>query len=109
MPRLRDRVTFEVETRTDDGGGGAELSWTVVATVWGDFAPERGRERVQAGRLESAVAGVLTVRSDMTTRAIAAETHRVLIDSVAYQIRSITNPDRCNRYLELAIERGPAT
>ena len=111
MPRagaLNKRVTFQVESVTDDGGGGGALSWTDVVTVWGGFQPERGRERLQAGRLESAVAGVLRVRSSSATRALTAA-HRVLIDGLAYQIRSITNPDQRNAYLEMTVERGVAT
>lgn len=105
---LRDRVTFQRETRTADGAGGATIVWQNLVTVWGGFRPQRGREQLEAGRLESAVAGVLTVRSSPGTRDVTAA-DRVQIDDVPYQIRTITNPDRRGKTLELVVERGVAT
>jgi SPP1 family predicted phage head-tail adaptor len=103
--QLSDRVTFEAEQLTPDGGGGSALAWISVATVWGQFIPERGRERLEAGRLESAIAGVLRVRSSALMRTITAA-HRVQIKSVPYQIRSFSNPDRRNRMIEMLVESG---
>lgn len=105
---LRQRVTFQTETEMPDGGGGYERGWSDVITVWGSLQPERGRERLQADRLQASLGGVLRVRSSTETRAIT-EAHRVLIDGVPYQIRSIANPDQKNRYLEMTVERGVAT
>ena len=106
--QLRDRVAFQKKVSVSDGGGGSTTSWQTQFTVWGGFRPERGRERLEAGRLESAVAGVLKVRSSVQARTVDAS-WRVLIDSVAYQVRSITNPDRRDRFLEMTIERGVGT
>ncbi len=105
---LRDRVTFQVEAAISDGGGGSALSWSDALTVWGGFSPGRAREQLEAGRLEGPVAGVLKVRSSTETRTITTA-HRAMIDGEAYQIRSITNPDRQNRFLEILVERGVAT
>lgn len=104
---LRDRVTFQREVRTTDAGGGAATIWQNDLTVWGGFRPERGRERLEAGRLESAVAGVLRVRSSTDTGAITAA-NRVLIRGEQYQIRTADNPDRKNQYIEFVVERGVA-
>lgn len=106
--KLRKRLTFERIGEVPDGGGGSVVGWSTLTTVWGSFMPERGRERLEAGRLESAVAGVVRVRSSVTARTIT-ESDRVQINSVAYQIRSITNPDQRNKFLEMTIERGVAT
>ncbi len=105
--RLRRRVTFQQEVETPDGGGGYELTWADRFSVWGGFRPERGQERLEAGRLESAVAGVLTVRSSSQTRQVTAE-WRVMIRGEPYQIRAVTNPDQRSKYLELTVERGVA-
>ena len=59
--RLRDRVTFQREVSIPDGGGGSVTSWQTFLTVWGGFAPERASERLEAGRIEAAVAGRLTI------------------------------------------------
>lgn len=106
--QLRHRVQFQEETQVPDGGGGYQLGWTTQFTKWGGFRPERGRERLEADRLESAVAGVLTVRSSGDTRGVDAK-WRLVIGGVPYNIRAIINPDQRGKYLELTVERGPAT
>lgn len=106
--RLNKRVAFERPQRTDDGGGGASVTWVREFTVWGALTPERGRERLQAGRLASEVAGVLKVRSSSQTRDVD-ETYRVIVDNVPYQVRAIANPDQRNAVLEMVVERGVAT
>ncbi len=105
---LRDRVSFQAEQQTPDGGGGYALAWAHVITVWGELRLERGREKVEAGRLEAADGGVLRVRSSIATRAIT-EANRVLINSEPYQIKTIANPDRKNQWLEMVVMKGVAT
>lgn len=104
---LNKRVIFQLATEVADGGGGNALTWADALTVWGQFLPERGRERLEAGRLEASVAGLLRVRSSAASRAVT-ERYRVQIDSVPYQIRSISNPDQRNVMLEMLVERGGA-
>lgn len=104
---LRDRVTFQAESHVSDGGGGNALTWTTVTgtPVWGGFRPERGGERLDGGRLAQAMGGTLKVRSSAVTRAITTE-HRAVIDGTAYQIRSVSNPDRRNRWIEMVLTLG---
>jgi SPP1 family predicted phage head-tail adaptor len=106
--RLRKRATFQSEVQTPDGGGGYALTWSDGPTVWCELVLERGRERVAAGRLDAAIGGVLSVRASSETRAIN-EGHRVLVDDIAYQIRSITDPDQRGAWLEMVVEKGVAT
>lgn len=106
--QMRDRVTFQEAQEVSDGGGGYDVTWSPVATVWGSFIPERGSERVQAGRIENPVSGVLRIRYSSDVSGID-ETYRALIDGVVYNIRSVTQPDRRQRAIEMIIERGVAT
>lgn len=103
--QMRSRVTFRRESNTADGAGGNARTWTDVATVWGQLSPERGREKLQAGRLEEQQGAVLKVRSSSTMRSITTE-HQCVIDSEQYQIRSSSNPDQRNRFIEFVVERG---
>lgn len=105
---LNKRVTFERRRAIDDGGGGGGIVWEAFLTVWGGLRPERGRERLEAGRLEAVVAGVLQVRSSSDARGVT-EADRVVIDNVPHQIRAIVNPDQRNRMLEMTVERGVAS
>lgn len=106
--KLRDRVTFERQAAgSDDFGNTATGTWATFTEVYGGFAPESVSERLEAGRLEAAVAGRLMVRSTAKTRAIT-EADRVVIDGTTYNIRSIVNRDRRNYMLEMTVERGVA-
>lgn len=106
--RLNKRVRFERARRSADTAGGAERSWAHLVTVWGGLQVERGRERVEAGRVESALAGTLTIR--VSTAALEILTSdRAVIDGVPWNIRSIANEDQHRKYLTLVVERGVAT
>ena len=107
---LRRRVTFQRETIVSDGGGGGTASWSNIAglaSISAHFRPERSRERLEAGRIEAAVAGTLRMRSFVQSRSITTA-DRVIIDLVPYEIRAITNPDGMNIELEMTVERGVA-
>jgi SPP1 family predicted phage head-tail adaptor len=104
---LRDRITFKQKVETADGQGGHSAAWVAQFTVWGSFRPARGREQIEAGRLESSVEGTMRVRSSSDTQRIEADWIAVL-DGVDYNIRWVTNPDRHSRFLELAVQRGVA-
>jgi len=107
--QLRDRVSFHRLDATTDAYGNVTSGYSGAAflTVWGAFRPERGRERIEGGRLEASHAGVLTVRSSSDTRAVTTA-DQARIDGVEYQIRTIANPDRRGRFLEMTVERGVA-
>lgn len=102
------RVYFQRSLRTSDGGGGWAVQWQPVTVAWGQLRLERGRERLAAGRLESAVAGILTVPYSEEAAAVDAD-YRAVIDGVPYQIRSVTNPDQRRKFLEMIVEEGVAT
>lgn len=106
--RLRNRVEFQRPVEMTSPIGEAYLGWETVARRWGDYRPERGREKLEAGRLESSNAGTLQVRFDSVTKDVTAE-HRVLLDGVAMQIRSAMDPDMRRRTIEFVVEVGVAT
>lgn len=105
---MRARVVFERAATAPDGAGGRSVSWGALWACRGKFTPERGRERLAAGRVEASLAGVLRIRSCVIARDVS-EADRVLIDDEVFQIRSISNPDQRNKYLEMSVERGAGT
>lgn len=104
--QMRDLVDFETPDTTGDAYGNTTDG--TYSALYSDVRArvrfERGREKLEAGRMEAATAGVITVRA----AEVPALTHadRVLIDSVAYQIRDITNPDRRGRFKEISFEKA---
>jgi SPP1 family predicted phage head-tail adaptor len=105
--RLRNRCQFQRQVEMTSPIGEAYLGWEVVLERWGDLLPQRGREQLAAGRLESSNLGTLQIRWSQAATDIDAS-HNVLIDGVEYQIRSIIDPDRRRRTLELVVETGIA-
>jgi SPP1 family predicted phage head-tail adaptor len=47
---LRHRVSIETAARTSDGGGGATVTWTLVADVWAAIWPRTSDETFDADR-----------------------------------------------------------
>jgi len=110
---LSFRARFERRAApVDDGYGNVEGGWVVVATLAAHFRAAHGRERLEAGRLESTLEGVLTVHAGPTARTIGAG-DRVVIVAGPYadlpmQIRAVTpRPDAAS--IEFVCEAGVAT
>lgn len=106
--RLNKRCTFQSATLVDDGGGGSSTTWVDGVTVWGGLVVERGRERVEAGRLVGDTGGLLIVRSSSVTKAIGLDT-RVSIDGEIWNIRSNENEDQHDKFRSMVVEKGVAT
>lgn len=106
--RLRTRCEFQRPTVETSPTGNQRKGWESFAKVWGDVRPTKGREQVEAGRLESQVPAVLQIRYSSVAAQIDAS-YRVLIDGEPYQIRSVADPEMRRRLIEMVIELGPAT
>ncbi|WP_170956245.1 phage head closure protein [Cohaesibacter gelatinilyticus] len=105
---MRDKVSFQRKTKVSDGGGGHEITWVVIAKVSGRLSLEKGGERVQAGRIEAPVSGVLVVRYSSDIAGLTSE-DKAVIDDIDYNIKGQpVNRDRRKRELEMTVERGVA-
>ena len=113
--RLRNIVQFERRSQLADDGYGNTIpaDWESIPNgrYRAGFRPQFGREQIEAGRLESTLRGVLTVRKSQLT-ATFSPADRVVFVGGAYagkvcQIRSIT-PTGDNRWIEMALEEGIA-
>lgn len=105
--KLDQRITFQEESRNDDGGGGAVRAWVNVAsnpTVWAHVRAKTGRERVDADRVDADAGYVFTVRnrSDITEKNI------ILWNSRKLNIRFIRNLAHKPLYLEIEADQGVA-
>lgn len=60
--KLNVRFSLETPTRSDDGGGGASLSWTEVTKLWGALRPLGRTERSGTGGRLSEVSHDITIR-----------------------------------------------
>jgi head-tail adaptor len=106
------RVRFDRVVLADDGFGNVETTgWTEIVSRWVRVKPEKGRERVEAGRLESTMRGVVVVRRCGVTQAITAADRAVFIagpySGKVVNIRSLM-PGADSTYIEIIFEEGVA-
>jgi head-tail adaptor len=109
---MNKRATFRRDTGTVGVGGSRTRHWSDLpglVKVPVEYKPERGRDRVQAGRLEASAVGVFMVQGcaairDLTTADIIV-IHEQSGD-VPHRIVSIENPDQRGRDYEILAEKG---
>ena len=102
---LRTAVKLQRKTRTADGAGGFAVTWETYATVRARITARPGREMVVADRLTA----TQTIRAVIRYRADVNETDRAVFKGRAHQIRSVSNIEERNKWLEIDLERGVAT
>jgi SPP1 family predicted phage head-tail adaptor len=105
---MRDRVKFKTKVVVEDGSGGRTETWVEAVTVWGNYTPFRGTEKVEGDRTVAQGTGMLRIRHSAIA-ATLTEQHVAEIDGVDYQIRNVENFDRRNRAIEMFVERGVIT
>jgi SPP1 family predicted phage head-tail adaptor len=99
---LRTRLTLEAPSRAADGGGGASVTWSTVASVWASVRPTGGGESYALDRVAGRVTHeiVLRYRSGVTPEMRLREGTRV------FEIRAAFDPDQRRHWLKcLAEER----
>lgn len=102
---LRVPVQLQRQVRTADGSGGYTVQWQTYASVKAHIVTKPGREFVQADRLTASqmIRAMIRYRKDVN------ETHRAVFEGRVHQIRSVSNLEARNKWLELDLERGVAT
>lgn len=109
---MTKRATFRRDTGTIGVGGSKTRHWTDLPgliRVSIEYRPERGRERVQAGRLEASAAAIITIQDCAAVRALTPADIIVVHEQsgdVAHVINSIGNPDQRSRDVEIVAVQG---
>ena len=100
--RLRDRLLLQSKTLTRDAYGGATVTWSDEATVWGSIEPLSGREWLAQQQLQSEVDVRIVIRykTGVTTA------WRVKHESRYYDILAVLNADMRDRTLTLMCCQG---
>jgi head-tail adaptor len=111
---LEQRVRFERQIVGADDGYGNTLpaAWSPLFTCWASFKPETGRERIEAGRLEATMRGVLRVRRSADSKGISAADRVVFVAGryfgMVCQIRSTPVASIDGSVIEFILEQGVA-
>jgi len=100
---LRHRLTIEQPVRTGDDGGGADVTWEAVATVWGAIDTVRGTETLKAEGLK----GQLTHRIRIRHRPGLTSAMRLRKATRVFNIQALADPDGRQRWLECLCDEEP--
>ena len=98
---LRDRLALETPGRTDDGGGGAAVTWTAVAELWAFVRPISGEERLRADQ----VAGRITHEVFIRHRPDVVPAMRFRAGARVLEITAVLDAGRRHRLKCLCEER----
>ncbi len=105
-------ATFQRDTGTIGVGGSRKRNWSNLpglVRVPVQYKPERGRDRVQAGRLEASAMALFIVQGCAAIRDLKTSDVVVIHEQngdVAHRIISIENPDQHGRDFEIVAEKG---
>lgn len=107
-PRLSTRLTLEAPRRIADGGGGWQVVWDVLGTLWAEIRSSGARERVSGEREIARITHRVTIRAAEvgSDRRPAAE-QRFRKGGRTYAIRGVTEADDRDGYLTCWVEEGP--
>ena len=97
---LRHRVLIEEPVRTPDAGGGAEITWTPVASVWAEIQPKSGREVFESDQLGGRITHDVRIRH----RAGITPKMRITHKGRLFDIRHVASPDERREWLVCACE-----
>ena len=111
-PALRHRVTFEKQTRVDDGGGGWTETWATDRKCWAAVEPLKGGEKWQAMQTQHPVTHKITVRWSSAVAALLRDAdmdrRRINFKTRIMRLVSIINVEERDRYLEIMVREGAA-
>ena len=108
IPRLTQRLVLETPERVADGGGGWQVTWAALGTVWAELKPRSARERVSGVREVSRVTHRVTVRSapfGSARRPVPEQRFRQ--GERIFNIRGVAEADHRGAYLTCWVEEGP--
>ncbi len=97
---LIHRFALEAPVRTDDGAGGATITWALIAEVWGSLNAITGTERSGTDRLGSRITHAVWLRH----RDGLTPDHRFRLGTRRFEIRAILDHTGRQRFLECHCE-----
>ncbi len=111
--RMREKLHLQKrgEDWEDQYGNPQSGDWQTIFTAPAELVPMRGGEGVQAARLTGTQPYIVRIRSCAASREITTDWRAVDARNAkrVLNIRTVTNPDQKNGWLELLVDEGVAT
>lgn len=116
---LTEKIEIQQATEADDAGGSTVATWSPIAGmpadgkgIWARVLPQKGGERLQAGRESNAALYLVTIRRRRdVTAAMRVVWHSIPGDAagdIVFNIRNVATNSVRRDYLDLDCERGAA-
>ena len=102
--KLRERITIERQTSTDDEMGGRVTSWNALFSLWAEVVPMSGYQRDQAAQTASPRNYRITVRKSSLSSQIQ-NTDRIAWSGTVMLIRFIAKDGNQPHYLTMEAEQ----
>ena len=99
---LRKRLTLQQRSKSQDSYGQPLLTWSDVATVWGEIVPLSGSESVSADSLQASTSHQITIRY----RSGVNTALRIKYGVRLFDIQNVLNQDERNKTLTLLCIEG---
>jgi head-tail adaptor len=102
---------FQKRGEGEDEYGNPQTDFATIFTDFAELVPLRGGEGVQAARLTGRQPYIVRIRSCVASREVTPSWRAVDArnDRRVLNIRTVTNPDQKNGWLELLVDDGVAT
>jgi SPP1 family predicted phage head-tail adaptor len=100
--QLRQRVTIEQKTATQDANGEETITWATWATVYAAVEPLRGEEYLAARTQQASVDTRIRLRY---RDGVTTDTMRAVHDSNVYDIEAVLHIQERNRETHLMCRR----
>lgn len=100
--KLREYITIETPSESDDGYGGKTVTWSTHASVWAKIDPISAAQTWHADNLEHRVTHKVTIRelSGVTAKM------RISWESRTFYIRHFREILERDRFVEILAEEG---
>ncbi|MCD7109711.1 head-tail adaptor protein [Rhizobium sp. DKSPLA3] len=108
---MRERLDFQTRSVVLDDYGNEQGGWETVFTEPAQLVARAGGEAVQASRLTGVQPYTVWVRSNERTRSVTSDWRIVDARNPAreFNIRTASNPDGRNAWIEFMVDDGVAT
>lgn len=107
--QLTEVITIQREVRVADGGGGYDLSWSTVATLWAAATWLRGGEGERQGAMREIAVYRFSVLSAAADAAAITTADRLVWNGETYNIRERPRRQAHQPITDILAETGVTT
>lgn len=97
---LHHRIRLEAPVRSGEAGGGAAITWVLVAEIWGALRPSGSAERVEGDGLKASASHEIWIRH----REGISHDMRFVAGERVFDIRSVVETAGRKRFLRCLVE-----